>query len=310
MPQDAGAPRRDNVWTVKVLVSGGTGFLGSALVRALRQQGHDVTILSRRPRGPGEALWTGGDDDSLGARVEGTDVVINLAGESIAGGRWTRARKQAILRSRIDGTSAIANAIAEAEHPPAVFLSGSAVGYYGARDATVLDERSHAGSDFLAHVCIEWERAAAPAAARSRMVMLRTGLVLDKNDGVLPQIARPIWWGVGGPVGSGTQFMSWIHLHDWVGMVLWAIARESVSGPLNLTAPHPVTNEEMTRAIARVLHRPAFLRAPAFALRLVLGEMANALLLGGQRVVPHTATAEGYSFRFLHLTPALQDIYK
>ena len=295
---------------MKVLVSGGTGFLGTALVRALRQQGHDVTILSRRPKGPGEALWTGGADETLAARIEGANVVINLAGESIAGGRWTSARKEAILRSRIDATSALASAIAHADRPPAVFLSGSAVGYYGAQDGTVLDERSPAGSDFLARVCVEWERAAAPAAARTRLVTLRTGLVLEKTGGVLPQIARPIWWGVGGPAGTGAQFMSWIHLQDWVGLALWAIARESVSGPLNLTAPTPVTNAELTRVLARGLHRPAFLRAPAFALRLVLGrEMADALLLGGQRVVPHKATAEGYDFRFSSLPPALQEIY-
>ena len=296
---------------MKVLVTGGTGFLGTALVRALRQQGHHVTILSRRPKGPGEALWNGGADDTLGARIEGTDVVINLAGESIAGGRWTSARKQAILRSRVEGTRALAEAIADAEHPPSVFLSGSAVGYYGPLDATAVDERSPAGSDFLAHVCIEWERAAAAASSRTRMVTLRTGLVLDKSGGVLPQIARPIWWGVGGPVSDGTQFMSWIHLRDWVGMVLWAIARESVSGPLNLTAPAPVTNEELTRTLARELRRPAFLRVPAFALRLMLGrEMADALLVNGQRVLPHKASAEGYSFQFSNLRSALRKIYE
>ena len=296
---------------MKVLVSGGTGFLGTALVRALRQQGHHVTILSRRPKGPGEALWTGGADDTLGARIEGTDAVINLAGESIAGGRWTSARKQAILRSRVEGTRALAEAIAEAEHPPSVFLSGSAVGYYGPLDATAVDERSPAGSDFLAHVCIEWERAAAAAYSRTRMVALRTGLVLDQSGGVLPQIARPIRWGVGGPVSDGTQFMSWIHLRDWVGMVLWAIARESVSGPLNLTAPAPATNEELTRALARELHRPAFLRVPALAVRLMLGrEMADALLVNGQRVLPHKAAAEGYNFRFSQLVAALKEIYR
>jgi uncharacterized protein (TIGR01777 family) len=178
-------------------------------------------------------------------------------------------------------------------------------------DDTALDERSPAGSDFLAEVCVEWERAAAPAAARTRLVTLRTGLVLDKSGGVLPQMARPIWWGVGGPVGSGTQFMSWIHLQDWVGIALWAIGRESVSGPLNLTAPTPVTNAELTRVLARELHRPAWLRAPAFALRLLLGtEMAEALLLGGQRVMPHKATTEGYGFQFSQLAAALRDIYR
>ncbi len=294
---------------VKFLVSGGTGFLGVPLVRALRQQGHDVTILSRGPKGPGAALWNGGTDDTLAARIEGTDVVINLAGEPIAGGRWTRARKDAILQSRVSGTSALAAAIAQATRPPSVFLTGSAIGYYGAQGDAVLDEQSPAGTDFLAGVCMEWERAAAPAVARTRVVVARTGIVLDKIGGALPQIARPIWWGVGGPLGTGTQFMSWIHLQDWVGMALWAISRESVSGPLNLTAPTPVTNAEFTRALAGELHRPAFLRAPAFAIRLLLGEMADALLLGGQRVVPQKAIESGYRFRFATIDEALRDIY-
>lgn len=300
----------DKVWAVKVLLAGGTGFLGSALVRALRLRGHGVTVLSRTPKGPGEALWSANaSDPSLQARVDGADAVINLAGSSIAAGRWTQARRNTILRSRVDATRALASAITAAAHPPPVFLSGSAVGYYGVQEDAPLDEASPAGADFLAGVCVEWEANAMTAAAQSRVVLLRTGLVLDRNGGALPAIARPFRWGVGGPLGPGRQYMSWIYLHDWVGLVLWALEREQVVGPLNVTAPAPVTNNEFSRVLANQLHRPAILRAPAPALRLILGEMADALLLGGQRVLPRKAEAEGFTFRFGHLAPVLHALY-
>jgi uncharacterized protein (TIGR01777 family) len=241
--------------------------------------------------------------------VDGADAVINLAGSSIAAGRWTQARKNAILRSRVDATQALAKAIAAAPHPPSMFLSGSAIGYYGAQGDTPLDEASPAGGDFLAGVCVEWEACAMAAARQSRVVLLRTGLVLDRNGGALPPIARPFRWGVGGPLGSGRQYMSWIYLQDWVGLVLWALERDSIVGPLNLTAPSPVTNNEFSRVLANELHRPAVLRAPAPALRFVLGEMADALLLGGQRVLPRKAEADGFTFRFDHLSPVLHALY-
>jgi len=295
---------------VKVLLAGGTGFLGSALVRALRQRGHGVTVLSRTPKGPGEALWSAdGSDASLQARVDGADAVINLAGSSIAAGRWTQARKNAILSSRVNATRALANAITAAPHPPPVFFSGSAIGYYGVQGDAPLDETSPAGADFLAGVCVEWEASAMAASGHSRVVLLRTGLVLDRNGGALPPIARPFRWGVGGPLGSGRQYMSWIYLHDWVGLVLWALERDSIVGPLNLTAPSPVTNHEFSRVLANELHRPAVFRAPAPALRLILGEMADALLLGGQRVLPRKAEAEGFTFRFDRLSPVLHALY-
>ncbi|HEY6509092.1 MAG TPA: TIGR01777 family oxidoreductase [Vicinamibacterales bacterium] len=295
---------------MKVLLAGGTGFLGSALVRALRQRGHSVTVLSRTPKGPGEALWSAdASDASLQARVDGADAVINLAGSSIAAGRWTESRKATILRSRVDATRALAGAIVAAPHPPPVFLSGSAVGFYGVQDDTPLDETSPAGGDFLARVCVEWEASAVAAAGHSRVVLLRTGLVLDRNGGALPAMARPFRLGLGGPLGTGQQYMSWIYLHDWVGLVLWTLERDHVVGPLNLTAPAPVTNHEFSRVLANELHRPAALRAPAPVLRLVLGEMADALLLGGQRVLPRKAEAEGFTFRFGHLSPVLHALY-
>jgi uncharacterized protein (TIGR01777 family) len=241
--------------------------------------------------------------------VDRTDAVINLAGESIAGARWTAARKQAIRVSRVHVTSALAAAIAAAASPPAVFLSGSAIGFYGVRDDTPLDESSSNGADFLGQVCAEWEAAAQGAAGRTRVVLLRTGIVLDKRAGALPQMARPFRLGVGGPIGSGAQYLSWIHLQDWVNLALSALDRETVSGPLNLTAPSPVTNAEFSRTLAGELHRPGFMRAPAFAMRLLLGEMADSLILGGQRVLPRKAEAEGYVFRYPHLAPAIHSIY-
>jgi uncharacterized protein (TIGR01777 family) len=295
---------------VKILIAGGTGFLGSALVKALRHRGHHVTVLSRHPRKPGEALWPAASDaGALLARVDRTDAVINLAGESIAGARWSSARKAAIRASRVNPTRALAEAIATASAPPSVFLSGSAVGFYGVRDDTPLDESSAGGTDFLGQVCEEWESAARPAAERSRVVLLRTGIVLDKRGGALPQMAMPFRFGVGGPIGSGQQYMSWIHLQDWVNLVLWAIDRDAVSGPMNLTAPTPVANEEFSRVLAGELRRPGFMRAPAFAMRLLLGEMADALILGGQRVLPRKAEGDGYTFRYAHLAPALHAIY-
>ena len=295
---------------MNVLITGGTGFLGSALVRALRHRGHHVTVLSRHPRKPGEALWpANGHEGALLARVDRTEAVINLAGESIAGARWTPARKEAIRASRVEATKALATAIATASAPPAVFLSGSAVGFYGVRDDAPLDESSSNGTDFLGRVCAEWEAAALGAAGRTRVVLLRTGIVLDKHAGALPQMARPFQFGVGGPIGSGQQYLSWIHLQDWLNVVLWAIDRETISGPLNLTAPSPVTNQEFSTTLAGELRRPGFMRAPGFALRLLMGEMADALILGGQRVLPRKAEAEGYAFRYAHLAPALHSIY-
>jgi uncharacterized protein (TIGR01777 family) len=295
---------------VKVLITGGTGFLGTALVRALRHRGHNVTVLSRHPGKPGEALWpTDGQEGALLARVDRTDAVINLAGESIAGARWTPERKKMIRDSRVDVTSALATAIATASAPPPVFLSGSAIGFYGVRDDAPLDEASSNGADFLGRVCAEWEAAAMGASGRTRLVWLRTGIVLDKHAGALPQMARPFRFGVGGPIGSGRQYMSWIHLQDWVNLVLWALDRDSVSGPLNLTAPSPVTNREFSRILAGELRRPGVLPAPAFALRLLMGEMADALVLGGQRVLPRKAEEGGYSFRYPYLGPAIHAIY-
>ena len=295
---------------MQVLITGGTGLLGTALVKALRARGHHVTVLSRHPRKPGEVLWPReGNLATLLALVEGSSTVIDLAGEPIAGGRWTPARKEAIRASRVTVTRALSTAISNATVPPPVFLSGSAVGFYGVRDSTPLDESSTGGTDFLGDVCAEWEAAAWSASSRTRVVLLRTGIVLDGRGGALPQIARPFSSVSAARSDLARSTMSWVHLQDWVNLALWALDRDMVNGPLNLTAPTPVTNEEFSRTLADELRRPGFMRAPTFALRLLLGEMADALLLGGQRVLPRKAEAEGYAFRYPHLAPALHAIY-
>jgi hypothetical protein len=294
---------------MRVVIAGGTGLLGSRLTRALRADGIEVTILTRRPSRDGERAWMPGSaDNEWRDAVESADVVVNLAGESIAGGRWSAARKAAIRDSRVRATRALAAAIGGARRPP-VFVSGSAVGIYGPRGDEVVDEETPPGSDFLAGVGRDWEREALEAARVTRVVLLRTGLVLAREGGALPPLARPIRLFVGGPLGPGTQVMPWIHVEDWVRLVRWAAARHEVSGPLNLTAPRPVTNREMVATLGRVLRRPAILPAPAFALRIILGEMADALLLSGQRAVPAKALRLGFEFRHPELEPALRHIY-
>jgi uncharacterized protein len=248
---------------------------------------------------------------SLGAwakAVEGAGAVINLAGEPIAEGRWTAAKKRTILASRVEATQAVVAALRAAGAPGIALLSGSAVGYYGTHRDEPLDESSPAGHDFLATVCREWE-AEATAASRARVVLLRTGFVVARDGGALPRLALPFHFFAGGPLGSGRQVMSWIHRDDWVAMTRWALGHPTLQGPLNLTAPSPVTNREMAHAVGRALHRPSFMPAPALALRLVLGEMADALILNGQRVLPHVAQNAGFTFKYESIDDALRAIY-
>jgi uncharacterized protein (TIGR01777 family) len=293
------------------VVAGGTGLLGTALVGALRQEGHSVVVLTRHPKRDHELRWSPGSrDESWTSALDGAEAVINLAGVSIAGGRWTTARKAAILDSRIEATSALARAISAARQTPRVFISSSAVGFYGATGEEPVTESSPAGSDFLGQVGQLWEAAANRAAPHSRVVLLRSGVVLAREGGALPQLAMPFKLFAGGPAGSGRQFLSWIHVHDWVEMVKWALAEQPIAGPLNATAPNPVTNEEFGRTLGRVLNRPSWLKAPAFALRLAVGEMADALILGGQRVLPAVARGRGFVFRYPTLESALREIYR
>jgi uncharacterized protein (TIGR01777 family) len=302
-----------------IVISGGTGFLGQALAHALTFDAHTVTILSRRggphasPAAPRPVAWTP-DGTATGpwtAVIDGAGAVVNLAGEPIAGARWTPAQKQRILDSRVLATRSLAAAIGRAARPPAVFISGSAVGFYGPLQDQIATEETPPGSDFLANVCVRWEEEAMRVAgSHTRVACIRTGLVLEREGGALPKMLPPFWFGAGGPVGSGRQYWPWIHRQDWVDLVRFAIATPAVSGPLNATAPNPVTNAEFARALGRVLHRPAFMPAPGFALKLLLGEMADALLLSGQRAVPAKAERLGFPFRFKTIEQSLQAIFQ
>jgi len=297
---------------MKVVVTGGTGFLGEPLVEALRRDAHDVVVLTRSsPRGPGDIQWRPSDAGGGWVRAfEGAGAVINLAGEPIAAGRWTTVRKRAIRESRVEATRAVVAALRQAGSQDVALLSGSAIGYYGATGDEPVDESAPAGTDFLGSVCRDWEREARAAEATARVVLLRTGLALAAGGGALRQLALPFHFFAGGPLGSGRQVMSWIHRDDWIAMVRWALADSSVSGPVNMTAPQPVTNREMARAIGRALRRPAILPAPAFALRLALGEMADAMILNGQRVLPRVAQSRGFKFRYETVHEALGEIYE
>jgi uncharacterized protein len=293
-----------------LLIAGGSGFLGTALAKAYRAAGHRVMILTRRPQREGDVLWsTKPTDTTWRHALDRSDAVINLAGASIAATRWTDERKREIRASRMQPTQALVSAIAAAARPPAVFISGSAVGIYGVHGDEVITEESPAGNDFLAAVCRDWETLALEASSRSRVVLLRSGVVLGREGGALPQLALPFRLFAGGPVGTGSQYLSWISLADWIGVVQWTLTRNHVSGPLNLTAPTPVTNADFARTIGRVLRRPSFVPTPAFAVQFAFGELADALILGGQRVVPTRATALGYEFKHQTLEPALREIY-
>jgi uncharacterized protein (TIGR01777 family) len=296
---------------VKVVIAGGTGFLGSGLAASLRADNHDVIILTRHVRRRGEIAWDPvAPTGEWAAALDGTDAVINLAGEPLEAGRWTDARKASILESRIEATEAIVKAMSAATRRPAVLLNASAIGVYGTRGAEALTEESAPGSDFLASACVAWEAAAMAAAWMTRVVLLRTGLPLDKNGGALPKLALPFRFFAGGRVGSGDQYWSWIHREDWTRMVRWAIDTAAIKGALNVTAPSPATNREFTQALARALHRPALVPAPAFAVRAALGEMADAVILAGQRVLPAKATRNGFEFRYPGLDSALREIYR
>jgi uncharacterized protein len=299
---------------VKVVIAGGTGFLGQRLGASLAADAHDVVVLTRRdsPAAVGRTVrWTP-DGRAEGRWIEALDgaaAVVNLAGESIAGKRWTAAQQQRIRDSRLLATRSLVNALGASGTPPPVFVSGSAVGYYGPLGDEIAAEEHPPGDDFLAHVCVDWEREAGQASARTRVVFVRTGLVLDRRAGALPKMLPPFWLGAGGPVGSGRQYWPWIHVDDWVRLVRWAIDSSVVSGPVNATAPNPVTNAAFARELGRALHRPALLRTPGAALRLLLGEMADALLLSGQRAVPAKAMRLGFVPRFPELGGALKAIF-
>lgn len=291
----------------RVAITGASGFLGSSLAARLQAEGATVLRLTRgRSSAPNTIAWDPSSGHLDAAKLEGVDAIVNLAGEPIDQ-RWTDARKRRIRDSRVDVTKLIANAIGKLRPRPLVLANGSAIGYYGNRGDELLDEASWQGSGFLAEVTAEWERATDPARdAGIRVVNLRTGLVLDKNGGALARMLLPFRLGVGGRLGPGAQWMSWIALDDWVGAVINLLQSDTASGPTNLVAPNPVRNAEFTKTLARLLNRPSFVAVPTLALDLIFGEMARETLLASQRVKPKRLLEGGYEFLYPELPAALR----
>ncbi|MGS0743565.1 TIGR01777 family oxidoreductase [Glaciimonas sp. GG7] len=294
-----------------ILITGGTGLIGRHLCRALLQAGHDLTVLSRQPGSVkekcGASVRAFGSLDEWG-RDEVFDAVINLAGEPIVDARWTDSRKELLWQSRVTLTDNVVKKIAASHHKPTVLLSGSAIGYYGDTGARAIEESAPVATDFGATLCAAWEQAAQQAASMGvRVCLLRTGLVLDRSGGILGKMLLPFKLGLGARLGDGHQWMSWVHIDDYVAMVLVLLHNTHACGPFNMTAPEPVTNRTFTEKLARALHRPAIFVAPAFLLRLALSERAY-LLLGGQKVLPSGMTALGYRFLHPKLEDALSDL--
>jgi len=301
---------------MRVVVAGATGFVGVPLCRYLCDAGHQVVALSRsadRARARLDSRvaaleWHPGSDGDPVEAVTGADAVVNLCGESLADGRWTVARKQALLSSRLGPTTALVNAMRAADPGPKVLVNSSAVGYYGDRGDDEVTEDEAAGDDFLAGICRQWEGAAQQAEANGvRVVRLRSGVVLGADGGALSKMTMPVKMFVGGPLGSGRQWFSWIHRHDLVRLTEFCLTRAEASGPINGTAPHPVRNGELMKALGKVLGRPAFMPAPAFALKTLLGEMAD-MLLTGQKVLPAAAERLGFVFEHPEIEEALLSV--
>jgi uncharacterized protein (TIGR01777 family) len=304
--------RREKLKGMKILMTGATGLVGTALIPMLQGEGHSVVRLVRkRTRNASDILWNPAAGTINIAELENFDAAVHLAGESIASGRWTAARKEKILRSRVDGTHLLSQSLARLQQPPRVLVSASAIGYYGNRGSETLSEASPPGSGFLSEVCRAWEAATDPAAEKGiRVVNIRTGIVLSTRGGALRKMLLPFRLFVGGKIGSGEQYMSWISLADLCRTFLHAARTASLKGPVNAVAPTPVTNAVFTKALGAALHRPTFAPLPAAAARIALGEMADELLLASARVVPARLLASGFFFKDREIVPTLQRIVK
>ncbi len=300
---------------MQIVVAGGTGFIGRPLCASLCQEGHQVTLLTRRIEGewPCASIvtaveWNGRTAGAWEHCLDGADAVINLAGAPIADGRWNDARKQLLMESRVLTTRLLVEALSRRSSKPRTLINASGIGYYGASDDRVLDEGAARGQGFLADLCLAWEAEALRAAEFGvRIVMLRTGMVLEQDGGALPKMLLPFRLFAGGPILPGTQWVSWIHRRDHIGLIQWILTTPSVSGPVNAVAPEPVTMNTFCQVLGRVLHRPSWLPVPGFALQMALGELGT-LMTTGQRVNPAKAISGKYVFRYPTLEPALRAI--
>jgi uncharacterized protein len=303
---------------MKYVISGGTGFIGNALIRALSDDACEITVLTRseRPERTLErariryAAWDGRSQGAWSREMHTADVVINLAGKNLFAGRWTKRVKRELTASRIDAVRALVRAMKENESKPSVFISVSAVGYYGDTAERDVSEQSPAGNDFLSHLTREWEAAAAEASLSGiRTAIPRMGIVLQKSGGALQKMALPFYLFAGGYVGSGRQWVSWIHMDDLIRALVYPVRHDTLSGPYNCTSPHPVAMKELCKAIGRALGRSCWTNVPSFAVKAVLGE-ASEMLLTGQRALPVRLAAEGFQFQYENVDDALQNIYR
>jgi uncharacterized protein (TIGR01777 family) len=301
---------------MKVVIAGGSGLIGSKLIDKLLLRDHRVILLSRNPKKTRESFssvqvefWDAKTNDALTDVLDGVDAVINLTGESIAGKRWTHTQKERILSSRIESTQAIVGAIKQDRRKPSVLLNASAVGYYGNVPEGEVTEGHPKGAGFLADVCALWEAEALKAQEFGvRVVLLRSGIVLDKNGGALRKILLPFHFFIGGPMGSGKQWFPWIHLQDEVSAILFSMENEHITGPINCAAPESVRMLEFCKTIGKILQRPSWVRVPAFLLKRVLGDMAEPLLLHGQKMIPQKLIDAGFEFQFPKLEEALREL--
>lgn len=301
---------------MRIIITGGSGLIGRALVESLAQDGHEVIVLSRNPaavknlpKGARAEKWDGRSALGWGQLADGVDAIVNLAGATISE-RWSDSRKKEIRESRVNAGKAIVEAVKAAVKKPSVVIQSSAVGYYGPRGSEEITEESGAGSDFLASICKSWEASTAELDSLGvRRPIIRTGVVLAKDGGALPRMLQPIKMFVGGPLGSGKQYFPWIHLKDEVAAIRFLIENKTANGVYNLSAPKPLTNKEFTQVTGKVLGRPAFMPVPAFAMETMFGEMST-LLLDGQRQMPAHLLKEGFKFQFTDAAAALKDVLK